>query len=50
LCGVAVNKIPSGGVVVISNPTVCGVFDFKPAMFGGKKNSCGPFALLWFTI
>ena len=50
LCGVAVNKIPSGGVAVISNPTVCGVFDFKPAMFGEKKNSCGPFAVLWFII
>ena len=31
------NKIPSRGVAVISNRTVCGVFDFKPAMFAEKK-------------
>ena len=37
LCGVAVNKIPSRGVAVISNRTVCGVFDFEPAVFGEKK-------------
>ena len=36
LCGVAVNKIPTRGVAVISNRTGCGVFDFKPAMFGEK--------------
>ena len=36
-CGVAVNKIPSRGVAVISNRTVCGVFHFKPAMFAEKK-------------
>ena len=33
----AVNKIPSRDVAVISNRTACGVFDFKPAMFGEKK-------------
>ena len=37
ICGVVVNKIPSRGVTVISNRTVCGVFDFRPAMFGEKK-------------
>ena len=37
LCGVAVNKIPSRGVAVISNRTVYGVFDFKPAMFGEQN-------------
>ena len=37
LCGVAVNKIPSRGVTVISNRTVCGVFYLKPAMFGEKN-------------
>ena len=42
LCGVAVNKIPSRGVAVISNRTVCGVFDFKPAMFGEKKFLADP--------
>ena len=31
------NKIPSRGVAVFSNRTVCGVFDFKPAMFGEKN-------------
>ena len=42
LCGVAVNKIPSRGVTVISNRTVCSVFDFKPAMFGEKKFLADP--------
>ena len=42
LCGVAVNKIPSRGVAVISNRTVCGVFDFKPAMFGEKRFLADP--------
>jgi len=43
-CGVAVNKIPSRGVAVISNRTVCDVFDFKTAMFGEKnflRTLCG---------
>ena len=39
-----VNKIPSRGVAVISNRTVCGVFDLKPAMFGEKKFLADP---LW---
>ena len=42
LCGVAVNKIPSCGVAVISNRTVCGVFDLKPAMFGEKRFLADP--------
>jgi len=42
LCGVAVNKIPSRGVTVISNRTVCGVFDLKPAMLGEKKFLADP--------
>ena len=41
-CGVAVNRIPSRGVAVISNRTVCGVFDFKPAMFGEKRFLADP--------
>ena len=41
-CGVAVNKIPSRGVAVISNRTVCSVFYFKPAMFGEKKILADP--------
>jgi len=40
LCGVAVNKIPSCGVAVIANRTVCGVFYFEAAMFGEKKHLC----------
>ena len=36
------NKIPSRGVAVISNRTVCGVFDFKPAMFGEKRFLADP--------
>ena len=41
------NKIPSRGVAVISNRTVCGIFYFKPALFGEKRfladplRSCG---------
>ena len=42
LCGVAVTKIPSCGVTVISNRTGCGIFDFKPAMFGEKKFLADP--------
>ena len=42
LCGVAVNKIPSRGVAVISNRMVCGIFDFKPAMFGEKRFLADP--------
>ena len=42
LCGVVVNKIPSRGVAVISNHTVYGVFDFKPAMFGEKRFLADP--------
>ncbi len=34
LSGVAVNKIPSCGVAVISNPTVCDICVFKPTVFG----------------
>ena len=36
------NKIPSRGVAVISNRTVCGVFYFKPAMFGEKRFLADP--------
>ncbi len=37
LCSVAVNKIPSCGVAVISNPAVCDVCVFKPTVFGETK-------------
>ena len=44
LCGVAVNKISSRGVAVILNRTVCGIFYFKPALFGEKRFLADP---LW---
>lgn len=34
---VAVNKIPSCGVALILNRTVCGVSVFKPTVFGETK-------------
>ena len=37
LCGIPVKKIPHCGVAVISNPTVCDVCAFKPAVFGETK-------------
>ena len=37
LCGITVNKIPSCGLVVISNRMVCDVFYFKAAVFGEKN-------------
>ena len=41
LCGIPVKKIPHCGVAVISNPTVCDVCAFKPAMFGETKLFAG---------
>ena len=44
-CGIAVNKIPSCGVAVISNRTVCGVSNFKPTVLtvkrGNLRTLCG---------
>ena len=45
-CGDAVNKISIYGVAVISNPTVCDVCVFHPAVFGEMKL----FAVLWFLV
>ena len=38
-CSIAVNKIPSCGVAVISNRTVCGVSRFKPKVLTVKRNN-----------
>ena len=37
LCGILVNKIPHGGIAVISNTTVCDVCAFKPMVFSKMK-------------
>ena len=42
ICGVAVSLVFLCGVAVISNRTVCGVFDFKSAMFGEKRFLADP--------
>ena len=33
LCSIPVNKVPPCGIMVISNPTACGVCAFKPTVF-----------------
>ena len=48
LCDIAVDKIPSSGLVMISNRTVCDVFfNFKPGVFGAKKMLAEP---LWCCV